>query len=274
MTDDAATPANPRDYWKGRSVGWTQTTAADDTFARALIDAVTIRPGDTVLDLAAGTGDPAISIAKTLDGSGSVTAFDLTPEMLSIAAQRAERLGYDTLRCVSGDMAMLPFPDNRFDAITCRNGMMFPEDKTNCVREAARVLKPGGRAAFLVWGPIEENPTFLVVNKGLETFFGQKFPPRMVRHSLGADGQLSALLQGAGFAAVAEVRVAHDRKVAKGDDYFRRATARAVPDQTANLTESEWDGLLAAIEEAARAMQDGDGFVVPIVARMGIGDAP
>jgi SAM-dependent methyltransferase len=278
LTDTPDTPVNPRDYWKGRSVGWTQTTAqtspVDDNFAKSLIDAAGIEPGATVLDLAAGTGYPSISIARALDGSGSVTAFDLTPEMLSIAALRAGTLGYDTLRCVSGDMVALPFADNRFDAITCRNGMMFPEDKIACVREAKRVLKPGGRVAFLVWGLIEENPTFLAVNAGLKSYFGKEFPPRMVRHNLGAEGQLTSLLKGAGFIAVKEVRIAYERKVGKGDNYFRGATSRAMPEQTANLTEPEWNDLLFSIEEAAKAMRDGDEFVIPIVARMGIGKAP
>jgi ubiquinone/menaquinone biosynthesis C-methylase UbiE len=272
MTDN---PPNPKDYWSNRSGAWTAGAstgkATDETFDRALIDAAAITPGTRVLDLAAGTGDPTMTIAQHLKGAGSVTAFDMTGAMLSVAQRRAENLGLDNVSIISGNMEYLPFPDSSFDAITCRNGLMFPDDKLACVREARRVLKPGARAAWLVWATIEENPTFLTVNQGLRAYFGKPFPPRMVRHTLGNEGALTALLRNAGFSKVDEKRFSYERVVAVGDDYFRRSIARTVPNEIGVLADSDWVELIAAVETASAALRDGDVFRIPVVARLGIG---
>ena len=81
-----------------------------------------------VLDLASGTGDPAITIAEKLK-SGNVIAYDITTEMLSVAAARATKLNLTNLHIITGNMTTLPFPNHTFDAITSRNGLMFPDNK-------------------------------------------------------------------------------------------------------------------------------------------------
>lgn len=278
MTAKAAggNPSNPADYWKNRSAGWTEGTAlgraTDDRFNRALIEAAGIVPDDDVLDLAAGTGDPAVTIAEHLAGTGSVTAFDMTADMLAVAERRAASLGLANMRTRIGDMADLPFADESFDAVTCRNGLMFPEDRIVCVREARRVLKPGGRAVWLVWATFEENPTFGAVSRGLEAYFGEAFPPRMVRHALGVDGALTAVLRAAGFNWIEESVLSHTRLVGPGDAYFRRAAGRTIPHRTDRLDEAGWSALTAAIEDAASAMRDGDKFAIPVVMRLGVGE--
>ena len=278
MTGPAADPTNPRDYWKNRSAGWTAGTATgrstDDTFDRALIDAAGIRRGDHALDLAAGTGDPTVTIAAHLDGAGSVTACDLTFDMLVVGRQRAENLGFRNVRMAVGDMAALPFPDASFDAVTCRMGLMFPTDRPACVREARRVLRAGRRAAWLVWATVEENPTFLVVNAALGRYFNEKIPLRMARHALGTAGAVAALLSRAGFRDVDERRIAYERVVPAGDDYFRRAVARTIPHRTGSLTGDDWAELMALVEAECAALRIGDLFRIPVVARLGVGTAP
>ena len=278
MTDsenEPAKPPNPKDYWSKRSSAWTAGAstgkASDETFDRALIDAADIKPDSRVLDLAAGTGDPTLTIAQHVREAGSVVAFDMTAAMLSVAQTRVANLELTNVRIVSGNMETLPFPDASFDAITCRNGLMFPDNKPACVREACRVLKPGGQAAWLVWATIEENPTYLTVNKGLAAYFQEDFPPRMVRHNLGNDGALTALLGEAEFASVEERRFAYERLVKPGDDYFRRAVARTVPDKIGELSEADWIELIATVEDSSAALRDGDIFRIPVVARLGIG---
>ena len=272
----AATAApNPKNYWANRTAGWSaggpDGAPTDDTFDRALIDAAGISPGMDVLDLAAGSGDPSVSIAMRMAGNGSVTAFDLTYDMLAMAVGRVDNLALQNFRIVSGDMASLPFPDASFDATTCRNGLMFPDDKLACVTEARRVLKPGAKGTWLVWSTIKDNPTFVTVVDGLKRHFNEDFAPRMIRHSLGDEGALSALLTEAGFQDVTEQRFAYERTVPTGDDYFRRAAARTIPQRAATFSKTEWQALLATIEDASAALRDGDNFRIPIVARIATG---
>lgn len=278
MSGGPADPGNPRDYWKGRSTAWRAGAAsgkpADETFDRALIEAAAIRRGDAVLDLAAGTGDPSVTIACHLDGTGSVTALDMTVDMLTAARARAEALALRTIRLAVGDMAVLPFADAAFDAVTCRNGLMFPADRLACVREARRVLKRGRRAAWLAWATVEENPTFLMVNAALRRYFAEDIPLRMVRHALGEAGALAALLEAAGFVDVAERCIAYERVVPAGDAYFRRAVERTVPHRIGALTSKEWRELLGILEAECAALRVGGVFHIPVVARLGTGTAP
>ena len=276
-SDPADTLPNPKEYWSNRTAGWSagasDGTATDDTFDRALIEAAAIVPGMDVLDLAAGSGDPSVTIATHLAGKGSVTGYDITYDMLAMAQGRKDKLALAHFRIALGDMAALPFPDAAFDAATCRNGLMFPENKLACVAEARRVLKPGAKGAWLAWSTIEDNPTFITVIDGLKRHFKEDFEPRMIRHVLGKQGALSALLTEAGFGDVTEQRFAYERSVPVGDDYFRRAAARTIPQRAASLSEEEWSALLAAIEDASAVLRDGEIFRIPIVARLASGTA-
>jgi SAM-dependent methyltransferase len=112
-----------------------------------------------ILDLASGTGEPAITIATRIAPSGHVTAFDLSADLLAIAADRAGSRGLTNITVQQGDAQQLPFPDEQFDLATSRFGVMFFADTQRALRELLRVLKRGARACFAVWGP-KEQPYF------------------------------------------------------------------------------------------------------------------
>ena len=120
---------------------------------RALIQAARVKPGMHVLDLATGPGDPAITLADAVGPDGHVTATDLSPGMVAAAAANAKLGGMTNMSFAEADMEALPFTDGMFDAITCRFGIMFCPNTEQALSEVLRVLKPGGRAAFVVWGP-------------------------------------------------------------------------------------------------------------------------
>src|SRR5919202_5906594 len=126
-----------------------------------LVQAAQIRPGLHVLDLASGAGEPALGLAQAVGPEGQVTATDLSEAMLSIIRDAAREQGLTNLRYRQADAAALPFPDQSFDAVTCRLGIMHIPNAARALREALRVLREGGRAAFLVWGPPSEQGMFL-----------------------------------------------------------------------------------------------------------------
>src|SRR5579875_3317494 len=115
-----------------------------------------VRPGLRVLDLASGAGEPALALAAAVAPDGHVVATDLVPDMLGAVEQLAHARGLTTLSTQPADMEALPFPDGSFDVVTCRFGIMFPPDVDRALREVRRVLVPGGRAAFVVWGPPDQ----------------------------------------------------------------------------------------------------------------------
>ena len=115
------------------------------------------KSGMHVLDLASGTGEPAISLAMRVGAQGQVTALDLSADLLEIAKGRAQERGLQNFFTQQADAHALPFADNSFDLATCRFGVMFFRDVDGALRKLHRVLRrdlalvfsPGGRSTSL-----------------------------------------------------------------------------------------------------------------------------
>ncbi len=152
---DEWTSAAP--YWKK----WDRRLAAQSQAATDLIvHGAQLAPGLRVLDLASGTGQPALTIARSIAPSGQVMATDMTAEMVEAAKENARAHGIANLDAKVADAERLPFSSAEFDRVTCRFGIMFVPEIQTALKEIRRVLKPSGRFSFLVWGPLEENPLF------------------------------------------------------------------------------------------------------------------
>ena len=143
--------------WDKFSPGWRKWDEFTMNFLKpmgdAIIQHINVKPTDTVLDVATGTGEPGLTIAAKVP-QGKVTGQDLSDGMLQVAREHASQKGlknYDTVSC---DISELPFPSATFDAVSCRMGFMFFPDMEKAANEMVRVLKPGGRLATSVWaGP-------------------------------------------------------------------------------------------------------------------------
>jgi SAM-dependent methyltransferase len=269
MTDSA------RDHWNRRSAAWTATAtrgkSGDDAFNRMLIDEAAIRPGERVLDLACGTGDPAISIALSMQGRGRLTACDLTPAMLAAARERAVSLELTAMDFVAADMCALPFAEGSFDCVTCRFGLMFPDDKVAAAREALRALRPGGRVAYMVWGPYDENPPFHVIRRTVAAFFGEDEGEPPHRHSMGTPGRIESVLDAAGFRRAGERELRYRRPVENLDSYITRGLQRGYPEKLAALDADGLARLKAALEQAFAPFREGAVVYMPNYARLGLG---
>lgn len=146
-----------KETWNKFSPGWKKWDQFTMNFLQpmgdAIINELNIKEDDTVLDIACGTGEPGLTIAK-LAGKGKVTGIDLAEHMLEIAndhARNKQIKNYDTRVC---DVCELPFDQNFFDKISCRMGFMFFPDMQLASDQIYKVLKSGGRIATAVWaGP-------------------------------------------------------------------------------------------------------------------------
>jgi len=145
-----------RDEWAGIAPAWRRWgRKLEEQSAAAtawLLELAGVCPGMAVLDLASGTGDPALALGRRVGPRGSVMATDLVPGALEMTGRAAVAAGLANVTTRVASMEQLPFADASFDAVTCRLGVMFCGGPDRALAEAHRVLRPGGRAAFVVWG--------------------------------------------------------------------------------------------------------------------------
>jgi SAM-dependent methyltransferase len=167
------------DMWDSVADGWERNADfVDGQLAKgtaAMLEAARIGSGDAVLEVAAGPGGAGLAAAGRVGEQGRVVLADVAPAMVRVAARRsASRPQVSTLEC---DEVAIPEPDASFDAVLCRLGLMFSEPPADAVREAVRVLRPGGHYVAMTWGARAENPWLGLILDAVGEQFGVPFPP-------------------------------------------------------------------------------------------------
>jgi len=232
-------------------------------FAKQLVERLAPADGDSVVDVACGTGIVARVMRERLGPGARIVGVDIAPAMLAVA-QRVD----PTIDWRAGNALSLPVSaDEHFTVVTCHQGLQFMPDKLAAAREMRRVLVPGGRAAIATWCPLESLPHMVELNAVAERHVG---PIVDSRHSFGDANALKALLTDAGFNDVAVETWAHDVPFADGT-LFARLNAMAVigmSDKGKAMTEAERGelaGHVAAESQDIIANGTKNGmFVVPL----------
>jgi len=172
----------------------------------ALIADAGLGPGQSVLDIAAGTGEPSLRIAEVCGPSALVTCTDPIAEMVAVAKREVARRSLRNVRFARCTGGALPFRTGCFDAVVCRLGVMFFAEAVASLRELLRVLAPGGRLALAVWAGSESNPFFRVslqvIARYLQLPATPPDAPGAFRYA--EPGKLARLVAQAGAAAVSE----------------------------------------------------------------------
>jgi SAM-dependent methyltransferase len=201
-----------RAAWAGLSAGWAKwdSVIMDQLgpVGTAMIERLGMAGDQQHLDIAAGTGEPGLTVAR-LAPEGHVVLTDLSAEMLDIAARRGHALGItnaETRVCSADD---LPFGDAAFDSVSVRFGYMFFPDPGRATAEFARVLRPGGRLCSSVWAGPGENPWTTIAMQAIaaEAVLAAPGPDRPGMFRCAAPGYVGALYQAAGLRDVAEWNV-------------------------------------------------------------------
>lgn len=257
-----------RDFWSGAAQGWQESWAHRERYVQPasdrLVELAQLKPGDRVLDIATGLGEPAVTAARRVGPSGQVVATDQAPGMIARGRERAVTLGLNNIEFIETDAETLAVGDRKFDAAVCRMGMMFVPDLDAAARRLAQLLVPGGRFATAVWGRSEKVPMISVpedVVRGLA-----KLPPRApdALHPLrlGDPAPLRTALERAGFKdiRVEPMTVSMEFPSAQVFAQQRRGAGplRALMEK---LSPELQDKSIALIEEAVRKYADAAGVI-------------
>jgi ubiquinone/menaquinone biosynthesis C-methylase UbiE len=220
--------------WNKFSPGWKKWDELMMDFLKPMGDEIITllnpKTTDVVLDIAAGTGEPGLTIA-TMVTNGKVIITDLSDDMLTIARENALLRGITNIETKACDVCELPFEDNTFDAISCRFGFMFFPDMLLAAKEMMRVLKPGGRIATAVWNGPEKNfwitAAMGTINRNMELPPPPPGSPGMFRCA--KDGLIADLFQQAGLKNTKQVEVTGQLNSNTADNYWNLMTEVAAP---------------------------------------------
>ncbi|MEP6570070.1 MAG: class I SAM-dependent methyltransferase [Acidobacteriota bacterium] len=234
--------------WETSSQYWNKHQALIEQMyaplSRALMEEAGIGPGQAVLDVGGGCGEPSLAIAAIVGSAGAVTYTDPAAGMVQAAREESKRRGLKNIQFHQCSAAQLPFAADAFDVAVGRMSAMFFPDVVAGLHEVLRVVKPGGKVSFLVWADKEVNPFFSVVTEILDRFVPaepeEEDAPAAFRFA--APGKLAKLLQQAGATSVTERALEFSIEApinveqfwelrTEMSDTLRNKLARLVPDQ-------------------------------------------
>lgn len=233
-----------------------------------MLEALDPRPGDTVLELAAGTGETGFEAAKLVGENGRVIVSDFSPSMLDGARRRGAELGVTNVEYQVIDAEKIELEDDSVDGVLCRFGYMLMADAGAALAETRRVLRPGGRVALAVWGPPERNPFFALVGMALVQrghVSPPEPPPAPGIFSMASPERTTALLREAGFDDVRIDEVPAEFVVPDAQEYLRFVSDSAGPLAMAvrSLQDAERDALRNDLEEALAPFAVENGYQLP-----------
>jgi SAM-dependent methyltransferase len=261
--------ASTRDQWEQVAAAWDRWEPTLEAWlgpaTELMLDLCRVGAGDTVLDVAAGSGGQTVAAARRVGPDGHVLATDISPAILAYAADRTA--GFGTVSVAVQDGEELSVPSAHFDAVISRVGLIYFPDQGRALAGMRAALRPGGRIGAIVYGPAEANG-FFSVPVGIIRRRAQLPPPAPGQpgpFSLSGPGVLAQTLAAAGFTDVQVHAVDAPLRMASSADClrFEQESFGALHQMLAGLDPDQqreaWDEVGAALAEF-----DGpDGFVAP-----------
>jgi ubiquinone/menaquinone biosynthesis C-methylase UbiE len=182
-------------------------------FAEAALDALAPGAGESVLDVACGTGIVARLARVRVGHDARIVGVDINPGMLAVARSVAPDIEWR-----EGSAQELPLQGEQFDVVVCHQGIQFFPDKARAVQQLRGALAPGGRLAVSAWRSDDEAPFGRELRLIAERHLG---PLADRRHSFGDERTLAALLRGAGFRDVRTMPVTRTVRFRDGATFVR-----------------------------------------------------
>jgi len=261
--------AGQRSQWNTAASGWRKWNELIDSAASGVSDRMVelagVQPGERVLDVAAGYGEPSLTAARAVGPGGSVVATDISAEMLAHGRERAGAVGISNIDFVEADASSLEFPSASFDAALSRWGIIFDPDGEGAAARVRGFLKPQARMAISSWGPPDRVPFLAVAMRTAMTRLGVAPPPPGTPGPLSrpTPEALGGLLEGGGFSGVEVEEQFVTFEFSSPDQYttFIREIAPPVSAMLAPHPPEVQEETWAAITEAAGELAGEDGRV-------------
>jgi SAM-dependent methyltransferase len=245
----------------GRVIGW-------------LVEKADPKPGQTILDIAAGTGDLGFDVAERVGPEGRVISTDFAPQMVEVARRFGEARGLENVEYRVLDAERMDLEDDSVDGAVCRWGFMLMADPAAALKETKRVLRDGGPLAFAVWRTPDLNPWAAVPGMTLVQRGHMPAPEAGAPgiFALGEADRIRELVTGAGFAEPELEAIAFEFRYADSDDLWDALVRLAGPLARAvkALPEDEVKATREAIMQNIEPYRDADGSYTAPAATWGV----
>jgi ubiquinone/menaquinone biosynthesis C-methylase UbiE len=258
--------------WRESAVYWQKhfgtIRAMFSPVTQALIDEAGIVEGQSVLDVAGGSGEPSLTIAEIVGPTGSVTCTDAIAEMVAAAESEGQRRGLTNVVFRQCAADSLPFESESFDAVVCRLGVMFFPDPLAGLREMLRVARSGGAIVLAVWGKSELNPfSYLITNVTARYFDVAPADPNAPgAFRFSEPGALARILKEAGANELRERVLKFNIAAPISSDQFwelRSETSGTLREKLATLSPLQADLVAQEAKEAVRQFFSNNQMSIP-----------
>jgi SAM-dependent methyltransferase len=215
------------------------------------------RAGETILELAAGTGETGFAIAERLGGEGRLIMTDFAPGMVEASRRRGEEVGVSNVEYRVLDAEQIDLDDDSVDGVDCRFGYMLMADPAKALAETRRVLRDDGRLVFAVWGAPQENLWAAIPGMTMVEFGHMPAPePGVPGIFAMADPQrINELVTGAGFGEPEIEQVDVDWGYASPEEHWEKTLKLAAPIADAHAS-LDWDAQEEVREKVAERVAE------------------
>ena len=263
------------DTWQRMATGWERQLDfiwdVSRPIGEGLVAMLDPKPGQTVLELAAGTGETGFAAAARVGDEGKLISSDFAFEMVEAARRRVAQLGLENIEFRVMDAERMDLDDDSVDGVLCRWGYMLMADPAAALSETRRVLRDDGRVAFSVWAGPERNPWAVIARRAL-TEHGHLEPPEPNTPGIFAmadPARMRDLVTAAGFSEprIEEIDVAWHFDDFAGYWRFQNELAGGVALTLAKLSSAEGAEVYASMQHLASEYRDAvGGYTFPAVA--------
>lgn len=274
--------AGQKQQWDSVAEAWRKWWPSIEVGARevnqALVDAIDVKPGQRLLDVSTGIGEPAVTLGRLVGSNGSVVATDQSTGMLGIAAERIKDECLENIELVEADTESLDLPEGTFDGAVCRWGLMFLPDVQAGLEQIRRALKPGAKFATAVWATPDLVPFASLPMAVAREVLDPPPPPPPAEapniFSLGAPGLLESAFERAGFMDVVNDSRQLHFQLESPREYCEWLGEMAPPIRAmlVGRSQDQIDQFWTAVAERAQVFVKEDGtFEIPNTAPIAIG---